>query len=113
MVLDILRTPHKILYRLFSDYLYGVTKYIQITPFLGSAGLCFHTILTVEAISRINYYDNSEWNSIYSIMRIVKGGLRNDLYTVYVKCRDYFCRVDINPEIKGYLTKLEFLGVKI
>ena len=110
---DVLRTTDKIIYRAFSDYLGSVAKYIQITPFLGADGLCIHIVQTVEAISRTGYYSNSEENSVYSIMKIIRVALRHNLYTVYVKCRDYFCRVDINPEIKGYLTKLEFLGVKI
>ena len=110
---DILRTTDKIIYRLFSDHLCGIAKYIQITPFLGSCDMCVHTVQIVEAISRICYYSNNEDNSVYSIMKIVRVALRHNLYTVYIKCRDYFCRVDINPEIQGYLTKLEFLGVKI
>lgn len=110
---DILRTTDKIIYRLFSDHLCGVAKYIQITPFLGSCDMCVHTVQIVEAISRICYYSNSEDNSVYSIMKIVRVALRHNLYTVYIKCRDYYCRLDVNPEIKGYLAKLEFLGVKI
>lgn len=109
---DIVRTTDKIIYQLFSDHLYGVAKYIQITPFLGSCDLCVHTVQNVKAISRI-CYNSGEENFVCSIMKIVRIALRHNLYTVYVKCRDFYCRIDINPEIKGYLTKLQFLGVKI
>lgn len=100
-----------VIYKSYTSYLYDALSYISMTPVTRG-----YNVFSVTGLSKICFFSGKEPNNhasrITSIMYHVRRALNENGQT-YIRYGKTIYKMEVSPEIKAYLAKLQFLGINL
>lgn len=99
-----------VIYKAYTSYLYDALSYISMIPVTRG-----YSAFSVTGLCKICFFSGKEPNHasrITSIMYHVRRALNGNGQT-YIRYRKTIYKMEVNPEIKIYLAKLQFLGINL